>query len=298
VLAPWRAEARVAADVRRYRADAVITFLGLNIFSRSGVGSGYAFCDERGGGATVYGFAGGSWPERARGLNRLGYIREESGGTDSLKPANYVGVMTTSKEDKLEEARKSLETREGESSFTAIRGTVGGREAACTKTHFVTAQRVRWPDCRVLLSSALAALEEKNREHTQAQVNANAMSFLHAVIRATQRAEEKLVQTVAYNNAQYRLESERKRDEKVGRSLCELKAATDPARVWRLSAKLTRVGGTKAGAEFKIWFEEGAGSPLPLRIEHKARSFLRLVFEADPAVEHEATIELPPPRRL
>ena len=82
----------------------------------------------------------------------------------------------------------------------------------------------------------------------------------------------------------------------MGRRLRGLGLAGEASRVRRISAKLHRIGGSTGTSEFKVWLEEGADSALPLRIEHKARSFLRLVFEADPAVQHEAMIELPAAR--
>jgi hypothetical protein len=43
---------------------------------------------------------------------------------------------------------------------------------------------------------------------------------------------------------------------------------------------LRRVDGGKP-IEFRLWIEEGAAHPLPLRIEYQPKSYLRLTFEAN-----------------
>src|SRR5271154_5189201 len=64
---------------QRYRANAVILFCGVQIFSKSDVGGGYAVVEEQRSGESTevaLQFAGGSWPEKAHGINRLGFIQE------------------------------------------------------------------------------------------------------------------------------------------------------------------------------------------------------------------------------
>ena len=43
----------------------------------------------------------------------------------------------------------------------------------------------------------------------------------------------------------------------------------------------------KSGTEtpFRVWYDVGAPQALPVRFEYQAKSFLRLVFEADPAAQ-------------
>ena len=64
---------------RTYQATATILVLGLPIFKRKDVGSGCASVEFGCAGSqtvTALQFAAGSRPERARGLNRLGLMRE------------------------------------------------------------------------------------------------------------------------------------------------------------------------------------------------------------------------------
>src|SRR5208337_1951317 len=104
------ASSRIAS--RTYRADALITLLGVTIFRRAGVGGGQASMEETGEAAslrrTLF-FAAGSDPRHARGLNRLGWIREVVTGPASAPVESvYFGVLTSSPEESLEHARKAV----------------------------------------------------------------------------------------------------------------------------------------------------------------------------------------------
>src|ERR1700733_6672931 len=64
---------------RHYKATAYVTLLSITIFSRSGVGFGFAGTNMQEQGAQQkfsLRFLSGSTPERAHGLNRFGFIQE------------------------------------------------------------------------------------------------------------------------------------------------------------------------------------------------------------------------------
>jgi hypothetical protein len=44
--------------------------------------------------------------------------------------------------------------------------------------------------------------------------------------------------------------------------------------------------------EFRLWFEQGSDSGLPIRFEYRARAFLHLAFEHDPSLTEPAMIHL------
>ena len=115
-------------DERRYRADAVVTFLGVKIYSRAGVGSGHAFSEETQETASNVhriGFAGGSWPEKARGYNRLGFIQEQIVKRNtSVQKADYFGFMTSSPEEGLDEVKTASDEHRGEVPISAILGSM------------------------------------------------------------------------------------------------------------------------------------------------------------------------------
>ena len=48
----------------------------------------------------------------------------------------------------------------------------------------------------------------------------------------------------------------------------------------RVAGKVRREAGGKE-TEFRLWIEEGAAPPVPLRIDFQPKSYLRLVLEAE-----------------
>ncbi len=62
-------------QLRKYTANATVMLFSIPLFSRAGVGSGYALVEESGPTLSIQ-FGAGSYPESARGLNRLGFIQE------------------------------------------------------------------------------------------------------------------------------------------------------------------------------------------------------------------------------
>jgi len=94
VDAPQRTKAR------RYRADAAIMFLGMTVYRRSAVGDGEASIEDTGAGPSLrrtLSFTAGSDPKRARGLSRLGWMRETVWGPETgPSRIGYSGVLSSS----------------------------------------------------------------------------------------------------------------------------------------------------------------------------------------------------------
>ena len=169
LLAAGSAAAPVRADaltrVLAYRIDAVIVLFSRPLFSRSGVGEGLLFRDERGSagdGCLRFAFAGGSWPQRARGLNRFGYFSEriefQAGGRSA---AQYFGFMTSSNEETLSEAARSLEASGDGVPVTTIHGESGeGRHQARLASVRLEpgASWSAWRHCLALAAGALMPL--------------------------------------------------------------------------------------------------------------------------------------------
>ena len=97
---------------RRYQATAYITLLSVTIFSRSGVGFGFAGTDEKSSGGQQnfsLRFLSGSTPERAHGLNRFGFIQENVAQANRATiSADYFGLMTANGEESLSDAKAAL----------------------------------------------------------------------------------------------------------------------------------------------------------------------------------------------
>lgn len=77
----------------------------------------------------------------------------------------------------------------------------------------------------------------------------------------------------------------------MGKRFAERKLVAAPDRIVRLSGVMTNLeDGSKS--EFKLWFERGKDSSLPIRFEYRARAFLHLAFEHDPSLTEPAIMPL------
>jgi hypothetical protein len=275
---------------RLYRADAVITVFNIPIFSRVGVGSGFAVYEELAEAESrtiALQFAGGSRPDRAKGLNRLGYIQEVVVERNNRPTETaYFGFMTSSPEENLDQAKKALEASEGMLPYTAVDGSTGPGEMRSSKARFLFPPSYSWSNNDSLIKEVRTKFPSESGKPVEAKLSAKDVpwTFLYTVAQAASIAGEKSQWSYVYNGKQYRLRTERAQDAKMGRKLAEKGLVTKAENVWRLSGAIT---GPDNGPEstFKIWVEHNGESKLPMRIEFQARSFLRLVFEYDPTLD-------------
>ena len=280
---------------RRYRADAVIMLLSIPVYSRAGVGSGaIALRCRRGGDCRVVSleFAAGSFPGRAKGLNRLGFIREVVGERDGAAPeAAYFGFMTSSPEENLDEARRALKTEaEDQIPYTAIDGYAGGSVSRARIARFRFPARYNWHDWPHLVNEVRESFETRQpvtRETPLPASGTEAVTFLHAVLRAFSSAGERFETAYVYNGRQFRLRTEKSPDGRAGRQFAERGLCGAGCRVVRLHGLITEESNRRE-TQFKIWIDESSGSRLPVRIEFQPRSFLRLAFEFEPVRESTA----------
>ena len=259
---------------RTYRTDAVILILGIPIYRRAGVGGGKASLEEAGENVsfsrTLF-FAGGSDPKRAHGLSRLGWMREVVQGPASApSEANYFGVLTSSPEESLGHARKSVDgPPSGRSIFSAVSGRHTGGRSRSAVTLFEFAASAIWSD------QALIA-------HAQSMFNANLdwrestwpnspkvapATFLSQLATLLEQRTRRSVGRFVYNEQEYLLELEAQRTSRDG--LLPVRGKVRNLR-------------TAHETLFRLWLEAASESIVPVRIEFQPRSFLRLTFEALP----------------
>jgi hypothetical protein len=254
-----------------YRADASILLLGITILRIRGVGGGQASLEETGDGAstrTTLFFAAGSDPKRAHGLNRMGWIREiVLGAGPAPSEASYFGVMTSSPEESLEHARKSIEAPpSGKSVYSAVSGRNTPGHSRSALAHFEFPNGAGWSDPHLIE-------EAKSRFHGNAawretswpnSPDSTPPTFLFALATLLrQRAKKRATGRYVYNEQEY---------------LLELDAA--PQNQFHGKIRNLRTGHQTT---FAIWVGDSEGSIVPVRIEYQARAFLRLTFEAVPA---------------
>lgn len=279
---------RPAVGTRQYRVDATILLFSLPIFTRAAVGKGHArhvVNDSSGRSVHELEFAAGSLPERARGLNRLGMIRETVAEADTgILEASYFGFMTASKEESLGEARKALNNPLAQSMFVAIEGQSRPGEAHSRRARFYADAKTGWNDYDHLEREAVAAVRNpaqasgENRFQSGTS-GAAAPTFLFALYRAVSSGESQWKQTYVYSGARYELTTSRKPDSRTGRRFAEKGLVSQPESVIVLSGTIRNLM-TGDKTPFRIWTEK-MGRSVPLRIEYQPRSFLQLALEAE-----------------
>jgi len=270
--------------VRRYRADAQVILLSIPVLHRNGVGDGSAIwresTAEEGVAIRLLEFTGRSAPEHAAGLNRFGFIQELSRTVGGMYAESiYFGMMTSSPEENAAEARKALHSNAKEIPFSAIEARIAGRCIESTAAHFTAPARTSAADRGTLIECARQALsgapKMKEDLHT---VEPTPRPFLHALANLLSCPNDSQAE-YAYNSHVYSLRVKRSADPKAAAAFREQHLIPPAANVTRISGTLCRQNGGKP-IDFKLWIEEGAAQPLPLRIEYQPKPYLRLTFEA------------------
>jgi hypothetical protein len=274
---------------RSYRVDATILLLSLPIYTRTNVGYGYAsYLATRGADRSTHllEFAARSLPERARGLNRLGMIREtvaENGG--GIVEAHYFGFMTASREVSLSEAKKALDNSSAQTLFVAIEGESRPEEVRSRRARFVADACVgaaEWKHLQSLAEAGLRDPAEKGGEQRPRPKSADAAppTFLFALLRAVRSREEKLRQVYVYGRDRFELATAKKPDPRTGQRLAAKGVAHRAASVTAIAGTIRNLR-TGEKIVFRVWTEDG-GDPVPLRIEYQPRSYLQLALETEP----------------
>lgn len=265
---------------RRYRADAQILVLSVPLLHRQGVGGGTVRWVEGaaadGGTLRLLEFLGYSLPGRAAGLNRLGFIRELSRVSAGKSAESvYFGLMTASGEESAEQARAAIHSTAKEQAYTVIDGRVTPAGSTAAVAHFAAPSALTAEHRPELMERSRKALAAEARESSGP---AGSQSFLQAV--AELLGEDRRQTTYLYSGGVYSLWMTRAADTKATAYFRDRRLIARDRSVVRLSGKLRRQVGGK-DIEFRLWVEQGAARPVPLRIEYQAKSYLRLVFEAE-----------------
>lgn len=246
----------VRSQEQQYRIDATIVLLGVPVFRRKGVGSGWARVEETAGERRLR-FAAGSWPEQAQGLNRLGFVEERVTRAGST----YFGFMTASGEESFAEAQRALATSGGvEARYTAIAGEVRAGRAECKTVKFLFPAKydfTQWDELYPLASAAFAKSAGQEQLMPEAPREAS-HSFLHTLTSQMQAGVGTHHRSFVYGNREMVLHS----------------------RVVEDGGELQMDGKTLLGkktlSQFRLWYR--AGASLPERVEVQVKSFLRLTL--------------------
>jgi len=280
----WTAAPSGGRD-RRYRAHAQILVLSVPLVRWPNVGGGSSAWREAqapdSGSLRLLEFAGFSTPARAGGLNRLGFIRELSRtAPDAPLESLYFGLMTASPEETAEEARKALNPTAKEVTYTAIDGRLAPGEVDTVVAHFSAPAAWSMGNRTELLEDSRRALSSVSPRPPDFSVpKAPLRPFLQTLadgLRSTTPQDAQFT----YAGRLYDLSLQRSEDSKATSNFRSRGLLSANARAVRVGGRLRRISGGKE-TNFRVWIEDGAAEPLPLRIEYQARSYLRLIFEAE-----------------
>lgn len=279
----------VTDQFRMYRADAVISLLGINVFSRSGVGNGFCgFRQTRRGDTTVSisRFAGGSFPQKARNLNRLGFIQEVVVEKDSAPTqAAYFGFMTASPEEGVNDAKHALDAKEFVQ-YVAAEGLISPTHFRATKTRFLFPNKLTWADRKSIFQQVRS--EFSKTESDVKDLNFSGAQWpgtiLHQLATAVRRHPAKFEAGYVYNAKHFVLKLEKVSDPKAAAALAAKGLVSKSETVAQFRGVI-HDGKTGKLTKFRFWTEEESGTLMPLRIELQARSFLALAFEFDPKLQ-------------
>jgi hypothetical protein len=161
-----------------------------------------------------------------------------------------------------------------------IAGRIAAGETTTTLAHFTAPAGIsagKSDDleqrARRVLASADAATSPVARQ--------DARSFLQAVAELLVRPDASET-AYTYSGRPYRLRLSRTTDNKAALYFRERRLIAAETEVIRINAKVQRKAGGKE-TEFRLWIPTTGDRRLPVRIDYQAKSYLRLVFEAQPA---------------
>jgi hypothetical protein len=270
---------------RKYVASAAVVLFSIPLVSKRGVGTGYTVIEEVAAGTNrtvALQFGAGSYPESARGLNRLGFVQEVIvERQDAAVDCAYLAFMTTSQEKNLDQAKQALASAGSNVAYSAAQGVGHGGKYASRVDRLEFPARYTWRDIPELIGKAREEMAGAGSELQEVSAEgARISTFLYAVRRALQDPGPHAVNQIFFNSKRFELRSWKERDDAAGAYFTAKKIASGA--VIRLNAMLTEHR-TGEKTPFRLWYEKGAEKLPPLKFEYQARSFLRLSFEADAA---------------
>lgn len=276
---------------RSYRADANIMLFGLTLISRNDVGGGFArLVETRSGPRNNIRllFVSGSRPDRAHGLNRMGYI-EESVTESNAHPshAEYLGFMTSSAEESFSDAKKALHgPAAGDAQFVASRGEIDSGGARHTVHHMLLPASSRWTDAPHLLGLVEQDLDHPGNDARYADLRHGEQpeTFLYTVLSMVRSPAWTNDGTFLHNGKLFHLHAVKRADERTGQRFVENHLLSSPRNAVELTGLIHNVK-TGVDTTFRVWFDRTSPNALPLRFEFQPKSYLRLAFEAVPATD-------------
>ena len=181
--------------------------------------------------------------------------------------ADYFGVLSSSPEESLQHARRSIEAAPpGRSLYSAVNGRHTAGRSRSAVTHFEFSTDADWSDDGLIDKAQATFHDHVEWRETSWPNSANQAppTFLFQLANLLERRAKQANGVYVYNEQEYSLELEAAQPAANGRPLI-IRGTIRNQRTENLTA-------------FRLWMEDS--SVLPVRIEFQPRSFLRLTFEA------------------
>jgi hypothetical protein len=271
-----------------YRADVVVSVLGVRILSRANVGSAFMAlreCSSADVRSTALQFTGESRPERAHGVRYTGSLEEatvEQGST--LTEAANFGFITASAEESYAEARQRVMAKGAAlAAFIAVESVHRPGCASNSKAYVALPADSPTTDWRDLISQVRSLFSTARLTSSELNVpGGTARTFLYSILAAIRSPESVYSCDYVHNGNLFRLDCEKTTDRHTGEGLASKTTVAFARRVIRVAGR-TRNQTNGRTSTFRFWLEEG--SDYPLRIEFQPRSYLRIVLEFDPTID-------------
>lgn len=241
-------------------------------------------------------FFAGSFPERARGLNRLGFLREVVRfGHSGPDGTAHFGVITANREESVEQAKQALDQHADAQPYTVIDGRITPGDASNTVTRMTL--RGRWTDPGELYRTVqpIWATTPPTDERTLPNVDGRAFGApvgflgalqisLHALLGVEDRPSRRVLVAYVHNGRAFALDASAiTADRGQTRTLAQQGVVSPSAVVHRITYRI--LDDLRREVEtFRVWVERPApkvADPLapplvPVAFEFRPRSFLEL----------------------
>ncbi|HEX4169534.1 MAG TPA: hypothetical protein VHZ55_29070 [Bryobacteraceae bacterium] len=258
---------------RQYAVHATVMLGSIPIFHKQNVGGAAVSLEAATHNQsewTAMQFTAGSWPDRLKGFNRFGatqeIVREQNG---AVVESEYRSFMSTSREKGLADARKAFTSSAERQMFTIARGRTTRGGCWFSLEHKAIEADYNWCTCVDLLADLNATADLPPKEPLTNCGPGCPPTFLFAVRRALTRvpgSDGSSVSSYVHNGKIYHLRTQTKADENSGQRMVSMRTADS---------------NEGAEAEFKIWLTPKDATALPVKIEFRPRSFLKLTLEMD-----------------
>ncbi len=258
----------------RYRVNATVLFLSIPLFSKTNVGGACAIVEygvDPEGTVTGLQFGAGSWPDQLKGFNRFGMteevVRENHAG---IVESAYLSFMTSSREEKFSEARDAYLASPNTLVLTVAHGKSNASGCTAEVEHHQEPATYAWSKCPDLIDRLRRELPFTNATVSTEHPGRALPTFLFSVRHAILAGPGKTTALYVHNAKVYRLRTESHLDPRSGQLAL---------------IGHTALEGDRSESEFRLSVATGDDSALPLRIEFRPKSYLKLTLEADSTLD-------------